>query len=88
MEEDKIPGSCELADQAFAGAEVGDYATTSDTLQNVLGIPRNQVSIVDDVLLAHLKLFLVSVEDRDEHRRTHVFADDGSQAADPHDTYA
>lgn len=65
MEEDKIPGSCELADQAFAGAEVGDYATTSDTLQNVLGIPRNQVSIVDDVLLAHLKLFLVSVEDRD-----------------------
>jgi hypothetical protein len=56
-----IPWTCELADQALAGAQIGDYPTTRNTLQDVLGVPRNQVAVVNDVLLTLLKLFWVSV---------------------------
>lgn len=85
-----IPRACEFADQALTGTQIGDYPATCNTLQDVLGVPRNQVAIVDDVLLTLLKLFWVSITSSVVMmtRQAHIFADNGSQAADPHDAYA
>jgi hypothetical protein len=51
-----LPWACEFADQALASAQIGDYPTTRNTLQDVLGIPSNQMAVVDDVLLTLLQL--------------------------------
>jgi hypothetical protein len=63
-----IPWACELANQALARAQIGDYPATRNTLKDVLGVPCNQVAIVDDVLLTLLKLFWVSTSSFTETR--------------------
>ena len=44
----------ELADQAFASAEVADYATARHALENIFAVPGDKVTVVDDVLFAIL----------------------------------
>lgn len=39
--DDYIPWTCEFADQALIGAQIGYYAATRNTFQDVLGVPRN-----------------------------------------------
>jgi hypothetical protein len=81
-----IPWSCKFAHQALAGTQIGNYPTTGNTLQDVLGIPCNQVAVVDDVLFARLKLLCVSIGTYSAGKYTHVFSDDSTQAAHPKDS--
>lgn len=50
-------GSGKLAHQTFSGRETGDDAARRNSLNHVLGIPRHQVSVVDDVFLTLNELF-------------------------------
>lgn len=83
-----IPWTSKLAHQALVGAQIANYATTGNTLQDVLGIPCNQVAVIDDVLFAWLELICVRIGTYSTGRWTHIFPDDGTQAADPKDTDA
>nr|POE54327.1 hypothetical protein CFP56_41266 [Quercus suber] len=42
----------EFTDQTFSRAHVADDATAGDALDHVVGIPRDEVAVIDDVSLA------------------------------------
>ena len=46
--------TCKLAHQALAGTEVADDAAACDAFEDVFAVPRDEVAVVDDVLLAIL----------------------------------
>jgi hypothetical protein len=55
--------SCKFTHQPFARVHIRQYTTRGDPLEDVFAIPRNQVSIVDDVLFVFLKLSSISTKD-------------------------
>ena len=46
----------EFADQTFASHHVRHNAARCNALEDVLAVPRNEVTVVDDVLLVFLQL--------------------------------
>lgn len=45
-----------FADQTLARAQIADDSAACDTLEDVFAIPRNEVAVVDDILLVLPKL--------------------------------
>lgn len=59
--------SGELANQALTSAQIANDATTGDSFENVVAVPRDEVAVVDDILLllSQLKnISLVILEER------------------------
>lgn len=45
-------GTLEFTYEAFASTEIADDATTGDSFEHVVAVPRNKMAVVDNVLLA------------------------------------
>lgn len=52
--------TCKFADQAFACAQIAEDATTRDALQDIIAVPRYEMTVVDDVFLALTELSTLS----------------------------
>lgn len=50
------PRTSELAHKTFAGADTRDDSSACDALHDVFAVPRNEVTIIDDILLLWLEL--------------------------------
>ena len=50
------PRACELTNQTLPGHHIRYDAAGCDALEDVLAVPRNEVTVVDDVLLVFLQL--------------------------------
>lgn len=80
----------ELAYKPLARCNTGYDAARCYTLQNVLGVPGNQVTVIYDILFSLDHLHAV-VSSQIHHGvvhggvGTHVFADDSAKAPDPQD---
>jgi len=46
----------ELADKTLAGCKIADNTTGRNTLQHVLAVPCNKMTVVDDILFSLAKL--------------------------------
>jgi hypothetical protein len=83
--------SSEFAHKAFTGCQVADNPARRNTLERVFAIPRHEVSVVDDVLLAFAELAITKRSVlclgfwHEKMGGTHVFANDGTQTLDPQD---
>ena len=58
LDEDSA-GTCELAYQAFTRSHATDDTTRGNALENVLGVPGNEMAVVDNVSLTILELILL-----------------------------
>lgn len=76
--------SRELAHQTFTGREIANNTSGGNALEDVLAVPGDEVTVVDNVFLAFSKLSRSQLSPRYARRTgTYVFSDDSTEALDP-----
>jgi len=75
----------EFTDKAFAGCQSGDDTAARHALDHVVTIPGNEMTVIDDVLLADTNLPMLSVILTFPHTvyNTHVLPDNSAQTREP-----